>query len=214
VTGIAVGVPAPEFAVSRVDSDPHAATPLLRFGVEVTDTSGREIYTIALTTQIQIDADRRSYDPETRERLRDLFGEQERLPATAGALLLGRVETLVPSFTREGTFTIALPVSADLELAGARYLASLPGGAVPLTFNFNGTIFYCGEEDRLQVTLVPWSCSTRYRLALADWRELIERRHASSGFVRLQADTLEALRRRRVERGLPTLEATIADALQ
>ncbi len=210
----AVMLPSPQFAIAGVEPEPNAATPLLRFAVDVTDPSDREIYTIAVTAQIQIDADRRSYDPETRERLRDLFGEKERLPATAGALRIGRVDTLVPSFTGAGRFTIALPVSADLELAASRYLASLPGGAVPLTFIFNGSILYCGEDDRLQVTLVPWSCSARYRLPVSTWEELIRRRYAGSGFVRLQADTLELLRRRLVERGLPTFDAAIAAALR
>jgi hypothetical protein len=214
VTGGAVELPSPEFAVAGVEAEPNAATPVLRFSVEVTDASGREIYTIALTALVQIDADRRAYDLETRERLLDLFGEQERIPATAGAVPFGRVETLVPSFTGTGTFEIVLPVSADLELAAARYFASLPGGAVPLTFNFNGTIFYAGSDDRLQITLVPWSCTARFRLRVGIWRELIERRYAGSGFVRLQPETLQHLRQRRAELGLPTFDATIADALR
>ena len=45
-------------------------------------------------------------------------------------------------------------------------------------------------------------------------RALIEQRYSSGGFVRLQADTLEALRRRRAELGLATFDATIAEALQ
>jgi hypothetical protein len=214
MTELAVAVPAPEFAVTRVQPEANAATPLLRFTVAASDTSGREIYTIAVTAQIQLDADRRAYDPETRERLRDLFGAQERLPATAGALQIGRVDTLVPSFTGSGSFEIALPISADLELAATRYLSSLRGGTAPLTFNFNGTIFYAGEDDRLQVTLLAWSCSARYRLPVSTWRDLLERRYAGSGFVRIQPATLELLRRRRVERGLPTFDAVIADALQ
>lgn len=211
---LAVVAPAPEFAITGVELEPNAAIPLLRFAAAVSDESGREIYTIAASAQVQIDADRRAYDPETRERLRDLFGAQERLPATAGPLQIGRIETLVPTFTGQGAFTLALPVSADLELATARYVASLSSGTVPLTFNFNGSVFYCGEHDRLQVTLVPWSCSARYRLPVAAWRELLTRRHAGSGFIRVQPETLELLRRRRVEHGLPTFDAAIAEALR
>jgi hypothetical protein len=214
VTDVAVELPAPEFAISGVDADPHAATPALRFVVDVTDASGREIYTIALAAQVQIDADRRAYDPDTRERLHDLLGEPERIPQTAGAVQLGRVETLVPSFRAAGRFILVVPFSGDVELAATRYLASLSSGTVPLTFNFNGSIFYCGDDDRLQVTLVPWSCDARYRLRLADWRGLIEQRYAAGGFVRVQADTLEALRRRRMELGLATFDATIREALQ
>jgi hypothetical protein len=214
VTGVAVEVPAPEFAVSGVELDPHAATPLLRFAIDVSDAGGREIYTIALAAQVQIDGDRRAYDPETRERLHDLFGEPEQIPQTAGPVQIGRVETLVPSFRGACSFTLAVPLSGDVELAATRYLASLADGTVPLSFHFNGSIFYCDDADRLQVTLVPWSCDAHYRLRLGDWRSLIERRYAAAGFVRVQADTLEALRRRRTERGLASFDATIRDALR
>lgn len=209
MTGVAVEVPAPEFTVNGVEADPHAATPVLRFAIDVSDASEREIYTIALTAQVQIDADRRAYDPETRERLHDLFGEPERIPTTAGAVQIGRVETLVPSFRGSSTFALAVPVSGDVELAATRYLASLSGGAVPLSFHFNGSIFYCDESDRLKVTLVPWSCEARFRVGLAAWRELIERRYDAGGFVRVGAETIEALRRRRTELGLATFDETI-----
>jgi hypothetical protein len=123
------------------------------------------------------------------------------------------VETLVPSFTGSGRFDLHVPVSGDLELAATRYFASLAEGVAPLTFLFNGSVLYRGERDRLQVTLVPWSSTARFRLPVATWTELLERRYGASGFVRLPADTLEALRARRASLGLPTLEATIAEAI-
>jgi uncharacterized protein DUF6084 len=214
VTEAAVAVPAPEFAVRGVVPDPLAATPVLRFDVAVTDESGLDVYTIALTAQVRIDADRRAYDAGARDRLLDLFGAAERLPATVGPLRLARVDALVPSFSREGACALEVPFTADLEQATARYLSSLDGGVVPLTFALAGTIFYRGERDRLQVTPVPWSCEARYRLPVSVWRDLVERRHAGSGFARLQADTLDRLRRVRARRGLPTLDATIAALLE
>jgi hypothetical protein len=213
MSDVVVAAPAPEFAISGVEPDAHAATPLLRFAIDVTDASGREIYTIALAAQVQIDGDRRGYDPETRERLHDLFGEPGQIPQTAGPVQIGRVETLVPSFRGAATFTLAVPFSGDVELASTRYLASLADGTVPLSFHFNGSIFYCDDADRLQVALVPWSCDAHYRLRLGDWRALIEQRYASAGFVRVHAETLEALRRRRTEGGHATFDATIRDAL-
>jgi hypothetical protein len=211
---VAVALPAPELTISGVEQEPHAAVPLLRFTGEVTDPSGREIYTIALSAQIHLDADRRAYSPDTRERLVDLFGEPERLPQTVGSMFLARVDTLVPSFQGTGPFALTVPFSGDVEIATTRYLASLRDGGIPITFHLNGSILYRGEADRLQVTLVPWSTTAKYRLPVTTWRELMERRYAGSGFVRLQADTLEALRRRRTELGLPTLDATIAEALR
>jgi hypothetical protein len=213
VTETAVEVPALAFTVTGVETEPYAATPQLRFAVEIADASDREIYTIALTAQVLIDADRRAYDPETRERLHDLFGEPERIPQTAGAVPVGRVETLVPSFRGTSTFTIAVPFSGDVELAATRYLASLSGGMVPLSFHFNGSIFYCDDADRLKVTLVPWSCEARYRARLSDWRELVDRRYGG-GFVHVGAETLEALRRKRTDLGVATFDETIKVACE
>ena len=50
-----------------------------------------------------------------------------------------------------------MPCSYDMELVAAKYFYSLPGGEVPLAFNFNGTIYYRGDDGRLQMSLVPWS---------------------------------------------------------
>jgi hypothetical protein len=127
--------------------------------------------------------------------------------------MLARVDVLVPSFCEAGTFTIPLALSADLEVATTRYVSSLGGGSIPLTFHFNGSVFYRGAEDRLQITLVPWECSARYRLPVSTWLEPIERLHRGSGFVRLQPETLARLRRHRAERGLPTFDAAIGDLL-
>jgi len=213
MSGTAVVAPAPEFTVLGVTPEPFAATPSLRFDVSAADESGRDVYTIALTTQVLVDADRRSYSPETREELLDLFGEPERIPQTAGSLVLARVDSLVPSFTGAGAFSLTVPCTADLEQATSRYFSSLPGGVVPLSFQFSGTIFYCGEHDRLQLTQVSWSCEARYRMRLDVWRRLIETRHAGSGFVRLQPETLARLRRFRAREGLPTFDAAIARLL-
>ena len=61
-----------------------------------------------------------------------------------------------------------------MEVASAKYLYGLPDGEVPLAFNFNGTVHYRGDDGRLQMSLVPWSCSAEFRFPVATWRELIE----------------------------------------
>ena len=50
-----------------------------------------------------------------------------------------------------------VPCTYDLELAAAKYFYSLPGGEVPLSFHFNGTVCYRGDDGRMQVVQVPWS---------------------------------------------------------
>ena len=81
---------------------------------------------------------------------------------------------LVPTFTGSTTFRVPVPCTYDLELAAAKYFHAVRDGEVPLAFNFNGTIYYRGDDGRLQMSLVPWSCSAEYRLPLAIWHELID----------------------------------------
>ena len=54
--------------------------------------TGREVYTIALSTQIQIDPARRTYDDATRARLVELFGAPERWGATTHSFQWARIE--------------------------------------------------------------------------------------------------------------------------
>ena len=144
---------------------------MLRFTAFVTESEGREVYTIALTVQIMIDPARRSYDDETKRapggavrRARALGGHHAQLPLgrarRAGARVHRRHRRSASRSRR----------NYDLELAAVKYLYSLPDGDVPLTFNFTGTIFYRGEAGRMQIVQVPWNCSARYAMPVATWR--------------------------------------------
>ena len=205
---------APEFQVHDVTWVPDAAAPTLSFALGVTETSGREVFTIALTAQINIDPARRSYDAETREALVELFGPPERWAATTKSFVWTQVSTLVPSFTGETTFTLPVACTYDLELAAAKYLYNLPDGEAPLSFHFTGSVLHRGDAGQLQVVLIPWTCSADWRMPVATWREMMERHYPNGAFVRLHADTLAALSRRRARRGLPSYDACVADLLK
>jgi hypothetical protein len=209
----AVRRPAPAFAVLGVEVVRHAATPTLLFTLRVTDAELREVYTIALSTQIQIDPERRGYDEETRPHLVDLFGEPEGWAETARSFSWARVDVLVPSFAGETTFDLPVHCTYDLEVAAARYLNALPDGRVPLTFLFSGTVFYPGEDGRLQLGQVPWSCTARYRMPVEAWRRSIDAHYTGMGFVRLRGDTLERLQRRRAARAQLSFDDTIGELL-
>jgi hypothetical protein len=84
---------------------------------------------------------------------------------------------------------------------------------VPFSFHFNGTVLYGGAEDRLQVVLVPWSCSTRWSMPVEVWRQTIDAHYPGGGWIRLQRETLDALARRKAERGLHTFDDTVRDLL-
>ena len=143
----------------------------------------REIFTIALTAQINIEPARRDHDEATRERLVDLFGEPERWPATTHPFLWAHATALVPTFTGAAMFTLPVLSTFDLEIAAARYFSSLPDGEVPLHFHFSGSILLRGEDGRIQVVSVPWSCSATWRMPISAWREVMRRHYPGRSWV-------------------------------
>jgi hypothetical protein len=203
-----------EFAVVAAEPIEYAATPGVRFRLTVTEPDAREIYTIALSAQIQIDPARRTYDDATRERLVEMFGAPERWSATTHAFQWAQVECLVPSFRGTREFTLDVPCTYDLEVAASKYFYSLPDGEVPLTFHFNGTILYSGDDDRLQVVLVPWSCSARWRMPVAVWAQTIANHYPSGGWIRLDDETLGALNSAKARHGDYTFDDAVRRLLR
>ena len=201
--------PAPEFAVIGARTVRYAAAPMLALDLEVSEPSGRPVYMVALTIQLMIEPARRSYDDATRERLLELFGAPERWAVTTRSLVWSKLDVLVPAFT--GTTTVSVPIACnyDLELAAAKYLHSLPDGVAPLALHFNGTIYYPGEDGGLQMVLVPWNTSIDFRMPVSVWRETIGHYYPNTGWVALCSQTLEALQRAKLERGLATLDACV-----
>ena len=204
---------APEFRVHDVTWVRDAAAPTLSFALGVSETSGREVFTIALTAQINIDPARRTYDPGTRAALVELFGEPDRWGATTHSFLWAHATTLVPSFTGQTAFTLPVPCSYDLELAAAKYFYSLPEGEVPLSFHFTGSVLHRGDDGRMQVVLIPWTCSAQWRMPVATWREMMAHHYPKGAWIRVQAETLDALGERKAARGLPTYDATVSELL-
>jgi Family of unknown function (DUF6084) len=209
-----VTVPDPQFALTGACHLTHAAAPTMVFSGIVSDESGYHIQSLALVVQVMIDPARRSYDPETRERLAELFGPPATWAPSTQGLHLARLTALVPAFTGSGDFSLEVPCTYDLEVASAKYLYALSGGAVPMSFHFNGTILYREAEGRLQVVPVPWSATARFRMPVATWRAMIEEHYPGGGWVRLHADTLAALQARRSGRGLPSFDACVAELLE
>jgi hypothetical protein len=202
-----------EFAALGAEPIEHSASPGVRFHLHLTEPEGREVYTVALSTQVMIDPARRAYDDADRERLVELFGTPERWGATTHSLQWARVESLVPSFTGQTMLAVEVPCTYDLEVASAKYFDALSGGDVPLSFHFNGTVLHRGEDDRLQVVLVPWSCTARWRMPVDVWRRTIAAHFPGGGWIRLQRETLEALGRRKAEQGHHTFDDTVRDLL-
>jgi len=191
----------------------NVAAPTLSFRLRAEEPTGREVYMVALTTQIHIDPGLRSHDPRTRELLVDLFGTPERWAATTTSIVWAQVDRLIPSFTKSTEFDVPVLCNYDLEVAATKYLYALPDGDVPLSFHFSGRIFYRGGDGRLQVVLVPW-VSAVYRLPVGTWRRMIDLHYPGSGWIRLQEDTLRQLQLHKAERGQPTFDGAVAELMK
>jgi hypothetical protein len=206
-------VPDPVFEVMGAEPVAHAAAPTLRFTLRVTEAAERALHAIALSAQINIDPARRTYDAETRDRLVELFGPAERWASTTRSFLWTQVGALVPEFTGSAEFTLTVPCTYDLEISAAKYFYSLPDGEIPLSFHFSGTILY-SEDGKVQIAMVPWSCSAKYKLAVADWKRMMALYYPGGGWVRLETATLDRLQERKAESGLPSFDACVAELLE
>ncbi len=207
-------VPGLEFTVLGASCVEDAAAPTLRVDLGVSETAGLDVFTIALTAQINIDPARRSYDAETRARLVDLFGEPERWSATTHSFLWAYSSALVPSFIGTTTFSLPVACTYDLELAATKYFAGLRGGHIPLTFHFSGSVLHRGPGGAIQVVAIPWSCSAKWRMPVETWRGMMDRHYPNSSWVRLHPDTTESLRRYTAGAGLFSLDAAVARLLE
>jgi hypothetical protein len=209
----AAAAPEPEFAVLGVRPVRYAAAPMLALDLQVTEQTGHQIYMIALKIQLMIEPARRVYDDATRDRLTELFGAPERWAVTTRSLVWSALDVVVPAFTGSTTVVVPIACNYDLEVTAAKYLHSLPDGEAPLALHFNGIVYYPGVDGGLQLVLIPWTRSIDFRMPVAAWRDTIEHYYPNTGWVGLRAETLEALQRLKVERGLATFDACVAELL-
>lgn len=204
------------FEIVSASAVARAAAPTLSFRAQITDPTGIEVYTVALSVMFTIEPGKRSYDSDARERLAELFGEPERWASTTGAFRWAQVDVLVPSFTGEAEFEIQVPCTYDHEIAATKYFAGLADGVVPLHAHFNGTLFYRGAGEKggqLQMMMLPWDLSVRHDLPVATWREMIDRHYPEGTWVRLEEATLDRLRRLKTSGGSATYDRVVSRLL-
>ncbi len=187
----------PQLTVLDVGHVAYAAAPTLRFDLHLTEPLGREVHVGALSVQIMVDPARRTYDDASRERLVELFGAPERWASTTHSFQWARIEALVPAFTGATSFSLEVPCTYDLEVAASKYFYSLADGVAPLSFHLTGMLMYAGEDERLQIMQVPWSCSARYELPVDAWKKVIDAYYPGGGWVRLAPGTLDLLAARK-----------------
>ena len=203
-----------EFKLEGAEVAEFAAIPSLVFKLRIENLEGEPVRSVALNTQIRIAATGRHYEAAEQERLLELFGEPSRWKDTLRSLLWTHTVLQVPRFS--GSTVVDMPVTCtyDLEVVAAKYFYALEDGEVPLEFLFSGTIFYAGEDGRLQTTRISWEKEAEFRLPVRLWKEMMDQYFPNSAWVRLRKDAFDQLYDYKVRKGLPTWEATVEALLQ
>ena len=148
------------------------------------------------TVRFRIEATRRTYAPEDRERLIELFGVTHRWKDTLQSMLWTHTNVQVPAFDGQRIVELPVPCSFDFNVAATKYFFGIEGGEVPLVFLFSGTVFYRDAGGFLQMDLISWSKEASYRLPVRIWQELMDFYYPNS------ASRSPSMRRSRPSSGL------------
>ncbi|MEO8816531.1 MAG: DUF6084 family protein [Mycobacterium sp.] len=200
------------FKVIDVAPEPYTVTPILTARIGVTASGDEPVHAIALRCQIRFEPLRRVYSDEEAAGMADLFGPRERWVTTQRTFLWQHSATMVQGFTGATEVVLPLECTYDFEVAGAKYLHALRDGVVPLQFLFSGTVFRAGPRG-FSVQQVPWDREDRYRMPVTVWGDLITQHYPSSGWVRLEHDTVSALAAYKSARGLMDVDEAVTALL-
>jgi hypothetical protein len=196
------------FTVRDIVVEPFAAAPQLTAKLRVEETTGSVIHAIALRCQVQIEPQRRGYEPAETTGLADQFGPRERWSSTLRPFLWMQAGVMVQGFSGAADVDLPLPVTYDFEVTASKYLHALRTGSVPLTMLFSGTVFTRGLKG-FGVEQVPWDKESRFSMPVSVWRALVDTYFPNSGWLRLDRDTLAALAHYKSGRGLTSLDEAV-----
>ena len=198
-----------DFSVRGAEAVRYAAAPAIGFQLAIESRGDRPIRSVVLDVQLQIAARRRSYSAREQPRLGDLFGEPHRWSDTLRTLPWLRTTQVVPAFTGQTLVSLQVPCTYDFEVAGAKYLAALDEGEVPLEFLFSGTVFYTAAGGALQTAMIGWDREAEYGLPVSVWRDTMDLYFPGSAWVRLDRGSFDRLYAYRAEHALPSWEHAI-----
>jgi hypothetical protein len=202
-------VPDLRFRVDGAAAIPYAALPTLGFTLGVDNPSGVPVETVSLQVQVRIEATRRRYQPDEKERLRDLFGAPDRWGKTLHTFLWTHAATQIPSFTATTTAQLPIICTFDFDVVATKYLYALEDGEVPTLLLFSGSIFFRDDEGQLQMTLIPWEQEASYRLPVSVWKDVMNAYFPNTAWLDLHRDTFDQLLAFKTRHGIPTWDATL-----
>ncbi len=196
------------FAVLGARAEPFAAAPQLSLRVLVEESSGADIYAIALRAQVMIEPQRRRYAAAETDLLMDLFGTPDRYGDTLRPLLWTYASQMVLAF--HGSTEIELPIacSYDFEVGANKFLSALEDGEIPLNLLFSGTVIQRGETGVVS-GFVPWSCEAPFRLPVKLYRETMDAHFPGAAWIRVGRATFDELQRYKSAQQCPTWDAAL-----
>jgi hypothetical protein len=198
-----------DFAVEGAEAVSFAVAPTLALKLGITESSGEAIHAVMLDCQVRIEAPRRRYVREERERLGELFGDPSRWSQTLRSLLWTHASVNVPPFAGSVLVDLRLPCTYDFNVQVTKYFDSLEDGEVPLSLLFSGSVFFAGPGGALQVERISWSKEAGYRLPVRVWREVIDHYYPNTAWLNLRKDVFDRLAAYKSRRALPTWEQAL-----
>jgi len=191
-----------------------SVAPHIVFKLCVTNDSPQTIHTIILRTQVQIEVSRRRYSPDEQRRLSDLFGPPAQWGETLRSMLWTNTSIVVPSFEQSIAVDLQLPCTFDFNASATKYFSGIEGGEVPVSFYFNGTIFYSSEDGALRAAHISWDKEASYRMPVQVWRTLMDTYYPNIAWLSLRRDVFDRLYEYKVRHGLPTFEEALMKILE
>lgn len=194
------------FKILSAEIMPYAVAPTVVFNLQISNAvADEEVYAVGLKSQIRIEAVHRQYDDAAKKRLLEVFGEPERWGETLKSLYWKTVTIPVPRFIGQTVVQVPLECSEDMSAAVGKYLYSVADGEVPLAFVFNGSIFYKGDEEKIQVTQLPWDKEASFRMPISIWDNLMEAYFPDSKWLRIPNDIFDKLYLYKAKSAYPTI---------
>ncbi len=208
-------MPELNFKITGVEPASRGIAPLLHFKLEITNTPETEaIQSVMLQSQIQIQAPQRSYSPNEKEKLVELFGTPERWGQTLRTKLWALANTTVRGFTGRTETILSVPCTFDLNVTATKYFQAMEGGEVPLLFLFSGTIFYAGAGERLQVQQISWNKECEYRMPVTVWQEMMDHHYPNTSWLALDRGVFDRLYEFKRREGLGSWERVLEKLLE
>jgi len=203
-----------KFEIISCEVKPFAAMPTLSFKLQITNAAlDEEVYAAALKCQVLIEAIKRSYNEEAKNKLHELFGEPFRWDETLKSFFWTIINIPVPRFTGSTIVEIAIPCSEDQALAAGKYFYAVSEGQVPLAFLFSGTLFYKDANGNLQITLIPWEKEAFYKMPAQLWQNMMEIYFPNCRWMRVRKDIYDRLIVYKRQSAFPTLETALESLL-